>query len=374
MAINKTVNKSTKTHGAMRNCMEYVLRDSKINSSLVYVSGPFDAEEITYDTVYRSFLEEKKLWNKDSGRMYAHNIISWHKDEEITPEEAYEFGKEFVEQWFKGFQTLMAVHVNRNHIHLHMVTNTVSYIDGHKLHTKKNELEEMKQLTNRKCEVRGWSVPEKGKDFYGNDLEMGHVRAWSKDKYHMLLHNAKESYVAACALALLEAKANACSKDDFIQNMKQKGWHVIWKPTRKNITFVNEEGKKVRDRNILKTFNINVTKGELLDEFIRNNERRNGILRDDEEERIRSAAEDAELAGYYQQVQDALEGTGAGDIEKGFEDITAGEIMPGERRSIREALATKDRAKGTAGEEDRKREEQLSVSEQQTKRSRGRTR
>ena len=129
--------------------MEYVLRESKINSSLVYVSGPFDAEEITYDTVYRSFLEEKKLWNKDSGRMYAHNIISWHKDEEITPEEAYEFGKEFVEQWFAGFQTLMAVHVDRNHIHLHMVTNTVSYIDGHKLHTTKGELEEMKQLTNR---------------------------------------------------------------------------------------------------------------------------------------------------------------------------------------------------------------------------------
>ena len=56
--------------------------------------------------------------------------------------------------------------------------------------------------------------------------------------------------------------------------MKQKDWHVIWKPTRKNITFVNEDGKKVRDSNILKTFNINVTKGELLDEFIRNNERR----------------------------------------------------------------------------------------------------
>lgn len=141
----------------------------------------------------------------------------------------------------------MAVHVDRNHIHLHMVTNTVSYIDGHKLHTTKGELEEMKQLTNRMCEVRGWSVPEKGKDFYGNDLEIGHVRAWSKDNYHMLLHNTKESYVAACALAILESKADACSQDDFIRNMKQKGWHVIWKPSRKNITFVNEEGKKVRD-------------------------------------------------------------------------------------------------------------------------------
>ena len=323
---------------------------------------------------HRSFLEEKKLWNKDSGRMYAHNIISWHKDEEITPEEAYEFGKEFVEQWFAGFQTLMAVHVDRNHIHLHMVTNTVSYIDGHKLHTTKNELEEMKQLTNRMCEARGWSTPEKGKNFYGNDLEMGHVRAWSKDNYHMLLHNTKESYVAACALAILESKADACSQDDFIRNMKQKGWHVIWKPSRKNITFVNEEGKKVRDRNILKTFNINVTKGELLDEFIRNDERRNDVMRDDEEERNRRAAEDAELAGYYQQVQDALEGTGTGDSAERFEDIPTGEVMLGERRSIREALATKGRTKGTLGVEDRKREEQLPIPEQQAKRNRRRAR
>ena len=194
-------------------------------------------------------------------------------------------------------------------------------------------------------------------------------------KWEMIqLHNAKESYVAACALAILGAKADACSQDDFIRTMKQKGGHVIWKPSRKNITFVNEEGKKVRDRNILKTFNINVTKGELLDEFIRNNERRNGVLRDDEEERIRRAAEDAELAGYYQQVQDALEGTGAGDSAEGLEDISTGEVLPGERRSVREALATKGRTKGAPGAEDRKREEQFPVPEQQIKRNRRKAR
>lgn len=375
MAINKTVNKSTKTHGAMRNCIEYVLRDSKIKSSLVYVSGPFNATEITYDTVYRSFLDEKKLWNKDSGRMYAHNIISWHQDEEIAPEEAYEFGKEFVEQWFAGFQTLMAVHIDRNHIHLHMVTNTVSYIDGHKLHTTKGELEEMKQFTNRMCESRGWRTPEKGKDYYGNDLAMGHVRAWNKDKYHMLLHNSKESYVAACALAILEAKADACSQAEFVRNMKKKGWHVIWKPTRKNITFVSEEGKKVRDRNILKTFNINVTKGELLDEFIRNNECKNGILRDDEEERSRRAAEeDAELAGYYMQVQEALEYAGAGDGAEGCEDISVGEVVPRERRNACETHETKGYRNPKSGVEDEGREEQSSVCELPITRSRRRTR
>lgn len=112
----------------------------------------------------------------------------------------------------------------------------------------------------------------------------------------------------------------------------------------------------------------------MLDEFIRNNERRNGVQRDNEEERIRRAAEDTELAGYYQQVQDALEGTGAGDSAEGIEDFTAGEVGPGERRSIRKTLTTKDRTKGTPGAEDRKREEQLSVPEQQAKRNRRRAR
>lgn len=112
----------------------------------------------------------------------------------------------------------------------------------------------------------------------------------------------------------------------------------------------------------------------MLDEFIRNNERRNGVLRDDEEERNRRAAEDAELAGYYQQVQDALEGTGTGDRAEGIEDFTAGEVAPGERRSVREALATKGRTKGAPGAEDRKREEQLPVPEQQAKRNRRRAR
>ena len=93
--------------------------------------------------VYRTFLEEKKLWNKDSGRMYAHNIISWHKDEQITPEQAFEFGKEFAEKWFQGFQTLVAVHKDKDHIHCHLVTNSVSYEDGKKLHTTKKDLERM---------------------------------------------------------------------------------------------------------------------------------------------------------------------------------------------------------------------------------------
>ena len=72
------------------------------------------------------------MWDKDSGSMYAHNIIAWHKDEQITAEQAFEFGKQFAEKWFSGFQTLVAVHKDKDHIHCHLVTNSVSYEDGRK--------------------------------------------------------------------------------------------------------------------------------------------------------------------------------------------------------------------------------------------------
>ena len=303
MAVNKTINKRTNTHGAMRNCIEYVLRQDKTGELLTYVTGPYCHDEINYDLVYRTFLEEKKVWNKDTGRMYAHNIISWHKDEQITPEQALEFGKEFAEKWFQEFQTLVAVHKDKDHIHCHLVTNSVSYEDGKKLHNTKKDLERMKQLTNQMCRERGLTVTEKGKHFDGSQIEKGEVIAWSKDKYNLFRQQVKDSFVADCAMAVLKALENCISKEKFIEKMKQFGWNVNWTEKRKHITFQNQDGKKVRDSNLSKTFHLNISKEDLENEFDRNYERLQA-----EAERTNRA--DEELSGYYRQVEAACEGAG----------------------------------------------------------------
>ena len=325
MAINKTINKRTNTHGAMRNCIEYVLRQDKTSELLTYVTGPYCHDEINYDLVYRTFLEEKKMWDKDSGRMYAHNIISWHKDEQITPEQALEFGKEFAENWFSGFQTLVAVHKDKEHIHCHLVTNSVSYEDGRKLHNTKKDLERMKQLTNQMCRERGLTVAEKGKHFDGSQIEKGEVIAWSKDKYNLFRQQVKDSFVADCAMAVLKALENCISKEKFIEKMKQFGWNVNWTEKRKHIIFQNQDGKKVRDSNLSKTFYLDISKEGLENEFNRNYERVRA-----EAERTNGA--DEELAGYYRQVEAACEGaggvTGASD---GRERQVTGEKSEDER-------------------------------------------
>ena len=325
MAINKTINKRTNTHGAMRNCIEYVLRQDKTSELLTYVTGPYCRDEIKYDLVYRTFLEEKKMWDKDSGRMYAHNIISWHKDEQITPEQALEFGKEFAENWFSGFQTLVAVHKDKDHIHCHLVTNSVSYEDGRKLHNTKKDLERMKQLTNQMCRERGLTVAEKGKYFDESQIEKGEVIAWSKDKYNLFRQQVKDSFVADCAMAVLKALENCISKEKFIEKMKQFGWNVNWTEKRKHITFQNQDGKKVRDSNLSKTFHLDISKEDLENEFDRNYERVRA-----EAERTNGA--DEELAGYYRQVEAACEGAGGvTGVSDGRERRVTGEKSEDER-------------------------------------------
>ena len=325
MAVNKTINKRTNTHGAMRNCIEYVLRQDKTSELLTYVTGPYCRDEIKYDLVYRTFLEEKKMWDKDSGRMYAHNIISWHKDEQITPEQALEFGKEFAENWFSGFQTLVAVHKDKDHIHCHLVTNSVSYEDGRKLHNTRKDLERMKQLTNQMCRERGLTVAEKGKHFDGSQIEKGEVIAWSKDKYNLFRQQVKDSFVADCAMAVLKALENCISKEKFIEKMKQFGWNVNWTEKRKHITFQNQEGKKVRDSNLFKTFHLDISKEGLENEF-------NGNRKKARDSANRDSRSDEELAGYYRQVEAACEGaggvTGASD---GRERRVTGEKSEDER-------------------------------------------
>lgn len=335
----------------MRNCIEYVTRVDKTRGELLAIVGPYEPDVITYDGVYQSFLEEKRIWGKDSGRMYAHNIISWHEDEPITPEQALEFGKEFAQQWFDGFQSLVGVHIDRNHVHCHIVTNSVSFMDGHKLHNTRKDLQRMKDFTNRMCVERGLSVAQKGRDFHGNELEQGTVSAWSKDKYHLMQNEAKDSFVADCGIACLDALEASSSREEFIRQMSERGWNVIWKDSRKHITFQNAEGKKVRDSNLSKTFHLDISKEALISEFERQAAAREQAARFERELADRREWEEAELERYYREVQAAAGGAVRDDSHPERYHQRAGEDHPSADIGYRETGQKNIRVKKQSGAE-----------------------
>lgn len=252
----------------MRNIIEYVLKEGKNKDGYIEITGPYEAPTINYDDVYKTWINEKILWDKDSGRMCAHNIISFHKDEQTNPEEVLDIGRQFADKFFSDHQCLLAVHQDKDHLHCHIVTNSVSYIDGSKLHQTKRDLDRQKKFTNDLCRDRGLSIVEKGHHFDGTLIAPSEVTAWDKDKYNLLINDSKKSYVGDCAKAIMDAIPIAMDKKDFIALMNKAGWSVQWEDSRKHIVFLNESGQKVRDSNIEKTFpGLKVSKEALTEEF-----------------------------------------------------------------------------------------------------------
>lgn len=326
MAINKVVNNGGCSHGAMRNAIEYVLRDNSLEEEYIEITGPYNGETINYDEVYQTWLAEKRMWDKDSGRMYAHNIISFHKDEQITPEQVLEIGRQFVDSFFPEHQSLITVHRDKEHLHCHILTNSVSYVDGHKLHQTKHDLQMQKDFTNELCRDQGLSVAEKGHHFDGSIIEQGEITAWSKDKYNLLINNQKDSFVADCALAIMSVvDRGCCSRDDFISEMVQQGWEVQWLDNRKHIVFENENGDKVRDSRIENTFaGLVVNKEALNHEFERQKQLRLEQLAAEQElEEARRIEEEREYAEYEQYIAEIEAAVAGHNNEEAVRDDSA---------------------------------------------------
>ena len=88
--------------------------------------------------------------------------------------------------------------------------------------------------------------------------------------YNMIANRPQTSFKISCMKAVTECRSKAKSRQEFVSLMKQKGWDVVWTESRKNITFVNANGKRIRDKTIAKELNTRIDKEALTDEFERN--------------------------------------------------------------------------------------------------------
>ncbi|MCD8239474.1 MAG: relaxase/mobilization nuclease domain-containing protein, partial [Clostridiales bacterium] len=131
---------------------------ASINTIIQYITNPVKTEERfigTFNCRKNNILGDmratKKSWNKMGGRQYKHFIQSFSPEENITPEEAHAIAEELVNSWdkFKGYEVCFATHTDRNHIHTHIVVNSVSYETGKKFNYSKRELQEFKDLSDK---------------------------------------------------------------------------------------------------------------------------------------------------------------------------------------------------------------------------------
>lgn len=110
----------------------------------------------------REMLDTKRAYGKTDGVQYYHVIQSF-KPGEVTPELALEIAKEFAQEHLPGSETVIAVHVDKKHIHAHLIFNSVNADTGEKYHSNaQTYYSQIRATSDRLCREHGLSVIMEG--------------------------------------------------------------------------------------------------------------------------------------------------------------------------------------------------------------------
>lgn len=149
-------------HSGLGNRLRYIMNPAKTDGGLL-VAGV----NTTPASALSDMMDTKHRFGKLDKRQGYHIIQSFkppdaHSPGEITPDEALRFGMEFIEKYLDNrYEGVVAVHTDRAHVHVHIVFNSVSFLDGRKYHAAKGEyLERIRELCDDQCRAWGLSVME----------------------------------------------------------------------------------------------------------------------------------------------------------------------------------------------------------------------
>lgn len=158
MAISKVLHMKQAKSGYMAkhlaNGLQYIMDPKKTDGGR-YVSGNGCIPE----NALAQMLETKRHFRKQDKRQAYHFIISFEKGE-VTEETAFQVMGQFVEEYLGAdYEAVYAVHNDTDHIHGHIIFNSVRCTDGRKYDYPKGEWEHRIQpLVNRLCKEHGLSV------------------------------------------------------------------------------------------------------------------------------------------------------------------------------------------------------------------------
>lgn len=242
---------------------------STLKKSIDYIINPLKTED---GALVSSFgcsvptadiemaLTSQNARKTENGRIAYHLIQSFSPDDDLTFEKAHELGKELADKLLGGkYEYVIATHVDRDHIHNHIIFNSTSFTDHKKYHIPVWHKYNMWKINDKICKAHNLSVIEhqsgqKGKKRY--EYEEGVSGNTWKQKIRIAIDNAILS---------------ADTFEDFINIMEMEGFkirqgkHVSYcAPGQSRATRGKQIGAEYTDENIRKRIenkgiDINVT-------------------------------------------------------------------------------------------------------------------
>ena len=141
---------------------------SHLKNALEYIQNPDKTEECVLvgginclpDTAFEQMKETKNIFHKTGKRQGYHVIISFSPEEKVTVEQAMYVLEHFAKDVLgDDYEAVYAVHTDREHMHGHLIWNSVSMTTGKKYNSpKSNWKNHLQPITNKYCDELGLSI------------------------------------------------------------------------------------------------------------------------------------------------------------------------------------------------------------------------
>lgn len=149
MAVTKILAR----RGGLSQAIAYVLNGDKTEEQILTA-----AQGCLTSTACHDMAAVKQRWNKTDGVQLYHVIQSFRPGE-LSPELALEIAREFAREHLPGYQAIIGVHTDREHIHAHIVFNSVNQLTGEKYHSNaRSYYQQIRGISDRLCREHGLSV------------------------------------------------------------------------------------------------------------------------------------------------------------------------------------------------------------------------
>ena len=198
----------------LKRALDYVMNPEKTQGGRLV-----GAVNCQADMAFEQMMDTKKQFGKTDKRQGYHIILSF-KEDEVEPDRAFKITQKFVAEYLgDAYEAVFVVHDNTDHVHSHIVFNSVSFVDGKKYRYEKGDWAKYIQpITNKLCQEYGLSII---------DVEDG-----SKEKQHENYKDWSEYREGSFVWAdMIKRDLDACilqanDFSGFLELLSEKGYEV----------------------------------------------------------------------------------------------------------------------------------------------------
>lgn len=207
MCINASKKGDIAAH--LKHSIDYICNEAKTENGIL--AGGINCLP---DLAFEQMIQTKEMFGQTGKRQGYHFVISL-KPGEGTKEQMYEIIRRFAEEFLGGeYEAVYSVHVDKEHLHGHLVFNSVNMVAGRKYDYKKGDWKRIIQpITNRLCEEYGLSIVPA--EYSKNPVNMNR-REWEKEQSWSEFIDGDMKY----------CRSRAKSFDEFLFLMKELGYEI----------------------------------------------------------------------------------------------------------------------------------------------------